>query len=266
MNFFSHTKKILIIAAMASIVLPLTTFAVDKEAKQSAQVKAQEQKDEINQKKIENLKTKGAKEIDRRLNSLNKLITKINKIKRISADQKSQFLTEIQKNITELTNLKAKINADTDLETLRADVKSIVESYRIYAVFIPRIHILAGADAADIVTARLTALSTKLETRVAEAKTAGKNVADTESLLADMKAQIASAKTEINKAVESAISATPSGYPGNKGTLQSANKSLSNAKKALNAAKQDASKIIKTLKSMSESKESSSTGINRSGN
>src|SRR5258708_3571747 len=119
-----------------------------------------------------NLKSRVDQEIDRRISSLGKLIERINALKRISSDQKLSLTNQVQAEVTSLTTLKAKIDQDTDVTILRTDVKSIVASYRVYALFMPKIEVLAAADRLSETADKLTDLATKLQARVGTAQSA----------------------------------------------------------------------------------------------
>lgn len=228
-----------------AIVAPSATLAANT-AKTVATAAVETRQEE----RMVNLKARADKEIDRRLTALNAIKTKINAIKRLTTDQKSAMTTAIDQNITDLTALKTKINADTDPTTLQADVKSIVDSYRVYALFIPKIHILTAGDAITDLLTKLNALETKLETRIAEAKTAGNDVAALETALAEMKTKLADAKTQSDNAVSTVTSLEPAGYPGNKGSLQTALGLLKTARADIVTAKQDAKTIVNGLKAI----------------
>src|SRR5690242_2276480 len=62
---------------------------------------------------LERLKGKADKEIDRRVTGLTHLVDVINKIKRLSTDQKTSLAAQVQEQITSLNTLKTKIDADT---------------------------------------------------------------------------------------------------------------------------------------------------------
>lgn len=91
-------------------------------------------------------KTNAIKEINRRLEKLSKLSEKINSLKLISATQKENLLTQVKEEISKLEELKNKIEAETNATSLIDLKKSITESYRIYALFIPKIEIMAHAE------------------------------------------------------------------------------------------------------------------------
>lgn len=198
--------------------------------------------------KIQSLKTRADTEIAKRLTALNSLITKINAIKRLTADQKSSYTSDIQGNITSLTTLKTKIDADTDPTTLQSDVRSIIESYRIFAVYVPKIHLLTGANVAAEMVTSLTNLATKIQTRLTADQQADKDVATLQSELTDMQSKITEANNLIQTVNTTVITLTPAGYPGNNTVLQTAQQSLKTIKASLLTAKQDAQEIITSLK------------------
>jgi hypothetical protein len=202
----------------------------------------------IQERKETNLRERATKEIERRITSLNGLIAKINAFKKLTESQKSAMVSQIQTEITNLTNLKAKILADVDDATLKTDVQSIVKGFRIYAFFVPKIHVLAAADALDNTAEKMSSLSGKLETRIAEAKAKGLNTATLDILLTNLKAKISDAKLQAQTTRDLVISLTPDGYPNNKTILQSARTKLVAGHKDLQLARQDAMNIIIELK------------------
>ena len=199
------------------------------------------------EKKVGTLQERANREITRRIASLKMLIGRLNNLKRISADQKATLVTQVQTEIDNLTALQAKIKADTDLETLKTDVQSIVTSYRIYALFMPKIAILAMAERLDAAVDQMTDLTTKLQTRIEAAKSAGKEVGALQSTVIAMQKKIADAKTQEQNAINVVLPLTPDGYPGNKSTLQDARKMLQKGHQDLVEARKDSKDIIKGL-------------------
>ena len=206
------------------------------------------------------LKTRGNSELTRRIAALNELITKINGFKKLSDTQKSTFVTNIQSQITSLTALQIKINNDTDVATLKTDVQSIITSYRIFALYLPQINIIAFADRLLFVSDQLTELSNKLQIRIQQSKTNGHDVISLTSTLTDMQTKISDAKIQAQNAISTVTPLTPDGYPGNKTTLQSAHTMITTAlidlegKNGTQGVKQDIQLIIQGLKIFSSSK------------
>ncbi len=175
---------------------------------------------------LDHIKARANMELTRRLAALQKLTTRLQDVKRLTADQKSMLISEVQAQITTLTNLQTKIQADTDLQTLQADKQSIIFSYRIFALYIPKMQIIAAGDRMLDLTDKYSSVSSKLQTRLSEAQGKGINVASLQLLVADMQAKIADAKTQAQNAINAVLPLSPDGYPGNKTILQSARQML----------------------------------------
>ena len=208
--------------------------------------------------RIENLKSRADHEIDRRLASLNLVLTRISTFKHITDSDKASLTSSVKTEISNLTTLKTKIAADADLVTLRTDVKSIVDSYRVFLLFIPKIHLLAASDRILTINDEITSLSTKLEQKIQSAKTGGKDVAILEDYLADMKAKTEDAKNLATKVQTTVSLLAPNGYPGNRSTLLAGRDMLKTAHTDLIEADHDAQKIIQGLKSLTTKSSTSS--------
>lgn len=195
-------------------------------------------------------KTNADREIDRRVTNLNKLIERINAMKRISADQKTALVTEVQSAITNLNTLKTKIAADTDAATLKADKQAIVTAYRVFLLLIPKIEIIAHADATLQTAAQMSADNATIQAKIQSLQTAGKDVTSLQTLLTDRQAKIADAQTQAQKAIDTVSSLTPAGYPGNRTTLMAARDLLKTARQDLQTAFQDLVKIHQSEKTL----------------
>lgn len=193
--------------------------------------------------RITNLQIRANTAIDNRVTRLNQLIDRINGIKRLTTDQKTTLSGQIQTEISNLQALKVKIDADTDLATLRTDVQSVVKSYRVYVVFIPKIYIIAHGDRLMDVVSALQTYEGKLQARVTNAG----SPSGLTSLLADMTAKLTDANAQAQNAINAVLPLTPDGWPGNKATLQSARTMLQTARQDIQAAWHDAQQIRQGL-------------------
>ncbi len=192
---------------------------------------------QMQENRMEMGKTKAMQEIDRRITSLNELITRIQAMKRISDAQKSSLVSDAQSQINSLTTLKTKIQADTDPATIKTDRQSIYSQYRIYMLFMPKIRILAAADRMNEIVDVMSQTATNLETRINSAKTAGKNVANLETALADLKAKLTDAKTQYTNAQNTVTGLTPDNEDSTK--MQSNKTALENARAMIKTGSQD---------------------------
>lgn len=237
-------KRYLILGTIAIALLWTTSvaFAQTPTVKSTA-VTRQE-------KGMENLKVKGGKETDRRIASLTNVITRLNETKKLSDSEKQALISQVQAEISSLTSLKIKIDGETDLATLRTQVQLIVQSYRTYVLYMPKIHIIVAADKVISVADQITALTGRLQGRIDEAQAKGEDVVAMTAALTDLQAKVSDAKLQAEAAKTEVTSLTPTGYPGNKTTLQSARTKLKTAAADLRTARQDIQIITQGSRSL----------------
>jgi hypothetical protein len=202
---------------------------------------------------MEARKARAPADIDRRIASLTKLETRINAMVRVSDATKASLKATIDAQIKVLTDLKAKIAADTDEATLKADMQSITKAYRIYMLVMPQGTILAAADRVSTTVDLMTTLDTKLDARISDAATAGKDVSALTSASIDLKAKLEIAKTDAASAVTLSASLKPDNgdatiMASNKKAMEDARAKIKSAQDALKAARKDAETIVKGLR------------------
>lgn len=201
--------------------------------------------------RMENLRNRADTEIDRRIISLTALITRIANLNRLSSDQKTTFTNRVQAEITNLTNIKTKIDADTDFDTLKTDGKSIVSSYRIYALFMPQIRILSGVGVLSETAGKAASLEAALQAKVNQAKSHGLDTTNIEKNMSAISNDILDAQKQAQNASDLVINLTPDGYPGNKTSLQSARTDLQTGRKDLENIRTLVQTILESLKKIS---------------
>lgn len=241
-------KKLITIAILATLLLTAkSVFAQSVLPATSIGSPASRIKTSVESNLIDNLKQRAQTEITRRLTFLNDLLTKLTDIKKLSDADKASLQNQIQTQIDGLNTLQTKINSDTDLTTLRTDVKSIVNGYYIFAFFRVKISLLVAADRFATTADSLSSLEVKLDTRVQQASASGQDVSSLNVLLADMTTKIADAKAKYQAVETDLASLTAQDFPGNKSVLLSERAKLKTAYADLRAAYQDAIKIRKGL-------------------
>lgn len=241
-----------------------SAFSLNLRSEAGARVGLQNEKREAKENKkfgtdnatrMEAIKANATREIDRRIALLNQDISRINAMQKLSDAQKASLVATAQTNITNLTTLKAKIAADTDIETLKTDVKSITQSYRIFALVHPQGRIIAAADRILATADNLVTVQGKLQVRITAAQTAGKDVTAMNTAMAEISAKSADAKTQAQNAITLVAALTPD--QGNQTMSQSNKTALTNAQAAIKAARadleiasKDAHTINKSLKAL----------------
>jgi len=193
--------------------------------------------------RLSNIKTKGDAEINRRLAALGTLSTKISNATKLTSADKSTLLGEVTAEISGLTALKAKLDAETTVSAAAADVQNMVTEYRVYALIVPKIQFVRMADNQQVVQSKLTALATKLQTRITAAQTAGKDVALLQQQLTQLQS-IVSAAGVVSSSVEAkVIVLQPSDYNSDHSTLSGYNEQL----KSVHQQNQTAYDLAKTM-------------------
>ena len=239
-------------AAMLLGTLPVAAQTVTASVSASAQVSANATA------RLATIIARGNADIAARITALNALNTRVQAMKNESATEKASISSQVQTNITGLTALQAKIDADTDVTTARSDDQSIFTTFRIYALVIPQGWILASADRVTTVTGLMTTLGTKMQARITVDQTAGKNVSALVAAMADMSAKIAdantqsaSAQTGVSGLVPDQGSATVAA--SNKAALVASRADIKTATTDLQAARADIKTILQGLKSLGAS-------------
>jgi hypothetical protein len=245
-------KKIFLVVILSVIFSAGHVYAVSSLSQERAAVLTQREANvasreakitQIQANISQDLRQRAEKEITRRLTFLNELTKQLSGIKKLSSAEKADLQGQIQTQIDGLNALQAKVNADTDNTTLRADVKSIVGNYYIFLFFRVKINLLIAADRTLTTADNLNGIYTVLQTRIKQTQTAGGDVTLLNSLLADMNTKITDANTEIAAAQAELTSLTASGYPGNKSILEDARSKIKIAVTDLKTAYRDALQI-----------------------
>lgn len=248
-------KKILLIITITVFFFAagVSNAQVNKNVRTSTgSAQAQTIKTQNEQTQMENLKQRANKEIDRRITALNKLLTRLGQLKRLSSSQIASLQSQVQTDIDGLNTLKARIASDTDLTTLRADVKSIVSDYRIFAFFLKYINLSAALERASNLYDKLNTVYGKLAIKISEAQTAGQNVTALNTSLSQMKVKLDSAKTSIDAAIAEISVLNAQGYPDNMATLSDARAKLKSAHTNLKDAYILSKEIIKGLRGLNK--------------
>ena len=204
--------------------------------------------------RITTAKNHADQEIKRRIDMLNALNAKVQAMARVSASEKTDISSTISTQVSALSSLQTKIDADTDITTLRTDIHSIAQSYRIFLLVIPRGRIDVAADKIDTAAAKLTDLAGKLDTRISEASGAADSL---HAQLNDMNKMIADAQTQANAAVTAVASLQPDNgdktvESANTAAIKDARTKIKAALADLKTARQDAGTIVKALMQMGD--------------
>lgn len=208
-------------------------------------------------------KSRGDAEVDRRTAALLELNTRVQAMQKVTDAFKQNIATAIQTQLTEFASLKAKIDADTDSATLKADLKSITDSYRVFALVLPQARIAAAADREVTLVSMMSTLGAKLQARVQAAQQSGATTTALVAALTDMAAKLQDAQTQASAAVTASAPLNPDNgdktiMASNTAALKVARADIQAAHADLVQARKDVDIILKGLKAIEASTSASS--------
>ena len=198
--------------------------------------------------------TRVTKEIDTRIVNLNKAITRINEAKRLTVAEKQVVVAPLKDVVDQLTALRQKVSEDKDMATATADFKSVTQSYRVYALVMPRSAITLAGQRIRHITASLKLVKEKINARLAKIPQ-GTDVLAITQLLSDFDVKVADAEAKVESAMAQIATLNPDN--GDQGVLQSNINTLGDARDRIKSAHQaikdarrdlgDALKLIQEL-------------------
>lgn len=241
------------VALLASSALPASAVLMQPNVQTDAAANAQ--LNSLNVRLDTAARAKADAQIDTRVKALTALSARISEMQRVSAAQKADITADLQTAINQMIALKAKIDADTDGATLKADIQSITKSYRIYLLVLPQGRITAAADRVLTMAGLMNDLSAKLQARITEAQAAGQDVTAMNTSLVSMNAKTADASLQANAAINLVAGLQPDNgdhamFQSNHAALKDARAKIKLATTNLQSARKDAGNIVKILLSM----------------
>lgn len=194
-------KKLLITSSiLAALLLGVSTVSAQgigsrltNRLTAQASASAQRQSTELSK-----LQQRADNAISKRLTDLNRLISRIQNDKRLTADDKATLSTNVQNSINGLTQLKAKIDADTDLVVAQSDAKEIVTGFRVYLVVNPQTQLLIMIDNLTTTSSNIQKLTPQLQNLINTLKSQGKDTTALQQSLDDINSQLQTINTQLS--------------------------------------------------------------------
>ncbi len=189
------------------------------------------------------LQALGDCEINRRVVTVQVLQNHVSNPNGLTDNDRSALQTLLTADTDGLKALKAKIDGETDVTTLRTDIGTIVTGYRIYLLMVPMAAEVISADNEAAAVGRLTTVAGNLQTRIENEAGKGKDVSQAQADLASMNTALGQVSTStLSSMTKALLLLTPDQY--NSGTakpiLASDHTTLQGFRDSLNAAHADA--------------------------
>jgi hypothetical protein len=202
---------------------------------------------------IASLQAKGDQSATKATTALTKIETRIHDMKKISSSTAATLTAELQTQLSTITTLKAKIDADTDITALKADLVSLRGSLQVASVIDPQVRITASADNISTISGQIATVENKLQTRITAAQAKGKDVSAAQTSLADITAKLTDANTQYAAAQSEVAPLAPvagdkAGIQADKATLKDAQAKIKLATQDLKTARADITAIRTDLK------------------
>ena len=206
--------------------------------------------------KKERIKTSADKLLDQRIDSLNKLKDRLSEMKNLTDTDQSAINTLINNAITELNNVRTAIENATSSEATKEARESITKKYRIYALLMPQLNIIASSDRMTTMVSMLNVVAAKIESRLSSASSTASlgstDINNANKALIDMKTKLADAQNNAQSAVTQASGLVADDgdktvAESNLKALKEARSKIKSAQTSLVTAKKDAESIMKIL-------------------
>jgi hypothetical protein len=245
-------RKLSAAALTGAIVLgaPAAAIAANSAAGTNAAASRTPAAEPGSQRDVGTVKARAHAAIARRLETLTRLAARVRDNEYLSDAHRTALSDLIAAQTRGLTALDAKIQADTDFETLKADIKSIVTDYRVYLLTVPKVHLVIGADTELAAEAKLDEVAARLQTKIDAAEAAGKDITVAQGHLDAMKAKVGDVRAAASGVPDAVLALVPQDYPGNKPALEAAQAALKTGRAAVQAARDLARQVVADLKAL----------------
>lgn len=255
-----NTTKRLISGGLAALVLatvPGVAYAQEvagdpATVERPATAEREEARAEAEARWFETLQARALEAIEKRLVTLDDLAAAIARSESVTPDHAAALLAEVRASRAGLEGLAGEIRAAADLATLRVLVPKIFEDYRVYAVTVPKVHLVLAADGAGAIAARLDEATGKIGDMLERLAEAGFDVTDGVTLLGEMQRLVESAAGGAAAVPPMVIDLTPADYPGSSDVLRSAHSTLQSAGGDLRTAGETARAIGEFIRTLLE--------------
>ncbi|MFH1392281.1 MAG: hypothetical protein ABIG90_01180 [bacterium] len=192
----------------------------------------------------------GVKMVDKRVSAIVKYDGLLTQTKNISEPVLTQVKGELSRVSGELDSIKTKILGETDTGVLKEDIKSIVNNYRAYQVFLPQSAGLVAIDRLLTFQYKLVELSNKIGQKASDLEAQGKDVAQIRELVQSAGVKLNSAGDNITGATAKFSAMTISDPEAAKSLKIEGKQSLLDARKDFTDAKKSLKEAVQAIKEL----------------
>lgn len=159
---------------------------------------------------VQSAKAVAEARIDGRLHTLAALKTAVNAATNLTSGHRGTLTALLDADVSGLTALRAKVDAEQSVDAVRADERTMVVSYRVYMLVVPKVRLTIASDVENAATAKLGSVHDALAAAVAKAQSQGKDVSAEHAELADLASQLTAARGALAGKVDTLLTVAPS--------------------------------------------------------
>ncbi len=207
-------------------------------------------------KKTQRAKTAADKILDQRIENLNKLKERVAQFKNVNDTDKTSINTVISNVISDLGLLRTAIENATSTDYVKQVREMVNNNYRVYALIMPQLSIIASADRMITTVSMLSIVASKIEVRLGAVATGtditSANLALANKSLQAMKDKLVQSQADAQSAVNLVAPLVPDQgdktvADSNLKTMKDARAKIKSAQTNIVGAKKDAETITKIL-------------------
>jgi ABC-type transporter Mla subunit MlaD len=236
-------KKISVLLAALLVVslLPATAIAQEDTTRT----------DDAVERIIENLKDRAEKAIEKRLDTIERVTEALEDAEHLTDQHERTLIAELASSAAGLTELGRQIEDAGTIEELRELIPLIFEDYRIYAVVVPKAHLVVVADTLMAITGRIELVAGSLQDAIDRLKEAGFDTSEAEEVLAEMNASLGEAVALAGPVPGTVLPLVPADWPDPaQGILQGAHSDVRSARDNVGSAIRSAHEVGRILREL----------------
>ncbi len=199
---------------------------------------------------VSTLQALGDCAVGARLTTLANLRARVDATSALTPDHAAALDAIIESSQSGLQALKAKIDADTTLPAVRADVREVSAGYRVHVLVARQVSLVRADDLVDAAAARLTSAAGEIQAAITAGQSAGKDESTAASRLAAMQDAIAAAQAQVSGQAALVLALTPAQWDaGTAAPVLNADRgAITTARRDLRTASSEARAAVAALK------------------
>lgn len=190
-----------------------------------------------NSQHLNNLKSHGIAEADRRLAQLQTVATRLASSTQLTAADKGILTKQLDDQVATLGALKSKLAAESDLFATRKIVQLLIDEYNVYGLLVAKVSLSTAADRMAETQTQLQTVVTELQKKADALKKTGHDTTELQKSIDAAKIAITSAQPLFSGTVAKITAFKPTEYSADHKMLTSYRDNLATARDNFRAAR-----------------------------